>query len=305
MTALRAFALGLKNGISSPGLLFTLYAVNVIVALPMALLFGAILGSGFGNSMAIERFLEGFDFAAFQDFLNHSRESMGAFFQVVSWVLFAYVFVNTLLAGGVLMLLKQGSGKFSLASFLSGCGQYFWRFLRLFLIYAVIIVLTMVIVGAILAGVYSYGAGDPDSEVTAIVWAVVVGSIAVAVLFSLFVLLDFAKVAAVHGDMRSMLKATGRSFAFVFRHLLSVKIVVVLILLLLVAGTAVYLLISSDLGMTNDIELILALFVQQVFILFRIYLRIAFYDCELTLYGHFAEAPRTVAAPSPVPVTAP
>jgi len=304
MIALRSFALGLKNGLVRPGLLFTLYAVNVAVALPMALVFGTILSLGFENSMAVERFLEGFDFAVFQDLLNHTQKSMGAFFQLVSLVLVAYVFVNTLLAGGIFSILKDGGSKFSLATFFGGCGKYFWRFLRLFLIYAVITVITMAVVGALLAGAYSLGVGDPDSEVTAIVWGVIVGAIGLAVLISLVVLLDFAKVAIVHADMRSMLKATRASFSFVFRHLFSVKIVVLLILLLFVAGTAAYFLGSSDLGMMNDLELILAFFVQQVFILFRIYLRVAFYDCELNLYWHFAEVPRVAAPASAAPMPA-
>ena len=304
MIALRSFALGLKNGLVRPGLLFTLYAVNVAVALPIALVFGTILSMGFENSMAVERFLEGFDFAVFQDLLNHTQKSMGVFFQLVSVALVGYVLVNTLLAGGIFSILKDGGSKFSMATFFGGCGKYFWRFLRLLLIFAVITIITMAVVGALLAGAYSLGTGDPDSEVTAIAWGVVVGVIALAVLISLVVLLDFAKVATVHGDMRSMLKATRASFSFVFRHLFSVKIVVILIVLLFAGGTVAYFLGISDIGMMNDLELILAFFVQQVYILFRIYLRIAFYDCELNLYWHFAEVPRVAAPAAAAPIPA-
>lgn len=301
MMALRAFTSGLKTGLKVPGLVLTLYVINVAVALPLALTFRSIITTTFGNSMAIESFLDGFDFAVYQDFLTQADPAIGAFAVLLLWVLVAYVLVNTLLAGGTLTVVASEARKFSLASFAAGCGRYFGRFFRLFLIYVVLILLVAIILGAVLAGVFSAATADADSEVILIVWGIVVGSIGVTVLGLLLVALDFAKVATVRSDLRSMLRATGGALGFVFRRIFTVMLSVIFVLLALAAGTALYLWLVSAIGMDSDVALAGAFLLQQLYIFYRIYLRVAFYDCELSVHGWLAPVSPQENSPAQAP----
>ena len=291
MTALRSIARGLQNGLRLPGLLLTLYVINLAVALPGAMVFRSLLRSTFGDSMAIERFLDGFDYTAYQDFLTQAGPALGTFFMGLFWILMAYMLVSTLIAGGILSIAAQKPPKFSLGEFFGGCGRFFGRFFRLFVIFALVILVIMAVVGAILAGVFSLATENADSEVLLVIWGVLVGSVGVGVLGFLLVTLDYAKVVTVRFDGRSMIKATGQAFGFVFRHLFSVKLSILLIVLVLAAGTAAYLWIASEVGMDSDLALAVVFVVQQVYVLFRIYLRVSFYDCELEIHQQFAYLP--------------
>lgn len=241
--------------------------------------------------MAIERFLDGFDFAVYQDFLTQAGPAIGSFTVLLFWILIAYIFVNTLIAGGILTIIGRDAGKFSLGTFFGGCGQYVGRFFRLFAIFAVFIAVTMAIAGAILAGVFMLATGNADSEVPLVIWGVILASIAVTVLGLLIVTLDFAKIATVRFDLSSMLKSTGVSIAFVFRHFISVMMSVVLVLMTLAAGTIVYAWVASAVGMDSDLALAIVFIIQQAYVLFRISLRVSFYACEIQLHEHFAAVP--------------
>ncbi len=299
MTAFRSFFGGLRQGAQSPFLVLTLYVFNLAFALPLAMMFRSILASTFGDSMALERFLDGFDYSTYQDFLTQAAPAMSAFWAVVFWTFLVYVLVNTLLAGGTLTILGTAGGRFSLGAFFSGCGRFVGRFFRLFLIYALLVGVSMTIVGLILGAVFGAATGDADSEITLVIWGIVVASIGVTILGLLLVSLDFAKVATVRWDMRSMIKATGKSLAFVVRRVASVLTASLLVLLMLAGGTAVYLAVAGVLGMDSDGVLVLAVVLQQIYVLYRIYLRVAFYGCELSMHAALEAEPQQEALASP------
>ena len=301
MKAFRAFTQGMRQGLKAPGLLLTLYLFNLAAALPVALVFRNILKSGFGNSMAIERFIEGFDYAVYQDFLTQAGPAMGAFGSLVFWVLLGYVFVSTLIAGGVLTIVGGESEKFSLGTFFAGCGRYIGRFFRLFLIFAALLSVTMLVVGAILAAIFSAATQNATSEVTLVVWGLIVGSIAVTVLGLLIVALDFAKIATVRLDLRSMLKATGQSLAFIIRRLFSVVVAVILVLVTLAIGTVLYFWAASAIGMDSLWALAVVFVIQQLYVIFRIYLRVALYGSEWALHARLTPSPEQASA-APVSV---
>jgi hypothetical protein len=159
----------------------------------------------------------------------------------------------------------------------------------------------MVLVGLILEAIFTAATADADSEVTAVIWGLIVGSVGVSLFGALLVMLDYAKVATVRFDLRLMLKATGHAVGFVFRRLVSVKITLLLILLCFAAGTFAYLWLASKLGMDSGLTVLLMLILQQAYIAFRIFLRIVFYGCELHLHEQLAVAPVKSAPVEPRP----
>ena len=97
-----------------------------------------------------------------------SRKHQGdlSILQQITWLLPIYMLINTLLAGGILTMMREKNGTFSAPSFLGGCGAFFIRFLRLFLIFAVAAVVVLSFLGGIMSGIVSSISDNASSELT-------------------------------------------------------------------------------------------------------------------------------------------
>ena len=290
MSILQAFSTGVRRATSEPKMVFVLYLLNLLLAIPLALAFRAVLVAGFGSSLAPAAMMESLDFTVFQDFMNvHSASLQTVFGQVLS-VLVLSMIVQTFLAGGILTVL-QDQAKYSSAAFFKGCGAYFFRFFRLFLLFGVILLLTAVVVGAVVFSVAEGLTESASSEVTEL-WI----RIASIVLFLLPVMLvmmagDYAKIHMVLHDQRSAFRMCGKGFAFVFRRFFSAFGLELLMLLIAVFLFAVYLLIDLSIGMTSGAAIAVMFVIQQLFMMLRAWTRVFFFAGEMTLYRGLQRQP--------------
>jgi hypothetical protein len=284
MNILQAFSSGFRRALSEWKMVFLLYAVNLLMALPLALAFQATLSSGLGMSMDSSHLMEGLDFSMMRDFLNLHRDGVAALLQQILWVLLVYMILNTFLAGGILTVVRGKKETFSASAFFGGCGTYFLRFLRLFLIFGVLLILILAILGSVLGAITSVIIDSATSEVTD-VWA----RVSMAVLLTLPLVLvimvaDYAKIIVVAQDEHSMLKTAWWSSRLVVRNLFRTFGLEVLMLLLPVALFALYVALDLSIGMSSGVTVLVMFVIQQLFIMSKAWTKVFFFSGELSLY---------------------
>ncbi len=313
MITLNALTAGLRSTNKSFRIVLLLYVSNFLIAAILAWGLHSILASTLGDSMSLERLVKDFDATVYSDFMFKDGSRIYALLSQLTWLILFYSLINTLLGGGTIAALKNEEGQFSLRVFFENCGMYFFRFLRLFLIFGAILALSSFTLIAIFGVIYSMLTSNAVSEVLPFALAIILFLFFLFVVMIIVMMADYAKVATVASDAKSMLKTTWKSIKFVFRHFLSTVGLQLSIIVILVVAVIFYLLIESKVGMATPFTILLLFLIQQASVGFKVYTRVLTFAGELELFKTFeseAEEPiaiqmPTVSVPSPIPVSVP
>jgi hypothetical protein len=265
-------------------MILLLYTANFLVALPLAMAFRSSLASGFGHSMDSSNLMQGLDFSVMLDFLNQHRDGIKAIMQQISWVLLIYTLINTLLAGGILTMVRDKKGKFSASAFFGGCGAYFLRFLRLFLIFAVLLVVALSVLGGLMSGIVNSISDNASSELTEYWVRVASWMILLLAAMLIIMVVDYAKILVVVHDEHSMLKTAWRSAKLVFRFFFRTFGLELLMVLVPIALFIIYIWLDLSIGMTSGMTILVMFVLQQLFIVSKAWTKVFFFAGELSLY---------------------
>jgi hypothetical protein len=302
MITFKALTAGVRSTNKSYLMIALLYAINFLIAAILAWGFHSVLARTIGDSMSLERLVKDFDYTVFTDFMFKYGGRITALFSQLSWLIFFYLLLNTLLGGGTIAVLKNGEEKFSLRSFLGNCGMFFFRFFRLLLIFGVILFLVGFLATAAFGLIYNALTTSAVSEVWPFTFAIIL-----ILLFLFFVMLivmmaDYAKVATVVNDARSMLKTSWQGIKFVFRHFLSTVGLQLSIILFLLVSVLLYLLLEHQIAMSTPFAILVMFLIQQVSVGFKVWTRVLTFAGELELFEEFGEA---TELPKPIPAAVP
>jgi hypothetical protein len=279
-------------------MIMILYVTNLLIAVPLALAFRSTLESGFGQSMTSPNLMQGLDLSLLQDFLNLHRDGIGSIIGQIFWVLLAYMLINTLLAGGILTVVRDKKAKFVASSFWGGCGTYFLRFLRLFLIFGVLLTVLLSILGGVLGGIVTSISDNASSELTE--YWVRIAYLVILLLPAMIIIMiaDYAKIIVVTHDERSMLKTAWRSTKLVFRYFFRTVGLEVLMVFVPIVLFAIYLWLDLSIGMTSGMTILVMFILQQLFIVSKAWTKIFFFAGELSLYHSLQPFGEQTAVPA-------
>jgi hypothetical protein len=261
-----------------------LYAVNLLLAVPIAVGFRTTVASAFGGSTAPESLLQGYDYTVVQDFMHHHGAEIQPLFSQLVGFAFVSMLLSAFLAGGTLSVVREPNRGFSAEVFFRECGKYCARFFRLFLIFGVILIILAVILTAGLGAALTQMTDNADSEVTAIAAGIGAG---LAFVFSLMLLMmaaDYAKIITVSHDARSMAVATRDAFRFMLKNFSSAVSLQFMLLALAFLFIAAYVGLEGFLGTTSPFSIAVVFLIQQLFMVSRMWIRVTFFSGEMTLY---------------------
>jgi hypothetical protein len=283
MISLRVFRSACTHAVTSPALVLTLYAANLLLAFPAFTVAHSVLRTALGYSQAGESLLPGFDYTAWSDLLSARSLSFGMVLQWAVPMTLLGVVLYTFVAGGVLDLLAR-ERRFSAPSFFRACGTYMGRFFRIWILTAIVLFLAASVFGTLLGTIIEMLNRNSDSEQT-----IGITLIVSMIVFSFPVLLtfmasDYARVYTVVQDGRSSWKALGRGFLFVLRNAGSTLGLHLLLLLLLGVAVVLYLALEGLFTIDRPATIALAFLLQQLFMVGRAALRVAFCAGEVLLY---------------------
>jgi hypothetical protein len=284
MSILQAWSSGFRRGLAEPKMTVLLYVLNFLLAIPLALACRAVLSDGLGSSMAPSNLMPGLDYTVWQDFSNVHGQELSAIIGQLSWIILLSMLLNTFLSGGILSELCAERKKFSASSFFAGCGNFFFRFFRLFLIFGVLLFVTAFLLMGILVAAVDALTENSTSEITEVWVGVIAAVIFLIPVVLLLMIADYAKVSVVVHDDRSMVKTAWRALKFVIGHLLGTFGLEVLMLLVPLVLFAVYLKLDLAIGMTTGTTIIVMVIIQQLFLLSRAWTKVFFLAGELAYY---------------------
>lgn len=313
MNAISALRSGLVRSFGNPRLILTLWLVNLVLALPLAVVLGASIHASVKHSGVSEQLVRGFDTVWHSEYEEAARgvEStldpaivgVGAFLQnLEAWwtgrlfsapgaagILAAgmvYALAWAFLLGGVLQRFARPEGfeggVFS-QTFFGNCGRFFLRFVRLAFFSGLLYLAVYLLARAWFRGLQTW-TRDVTTEGTVLLWVLVSAAVVVVLLALVRVIFDLAKVMAVLEDRHGMLitlAAAARCFAGRPVTLLGLYLGLALLWLL---ALVLYALVAPTAGPATWIGLVLAFVLAQVLLAVKIGLRLSLLAGEMTVY---------------------
>jgi len=304
-----AFLDGLMRVKRAPWLVIGLWLSTLLLALPLSLALHAMLGEHLGSSMAAQAVAEGLSFDWWNEFLAQTTGvgktfvpailGFAAVLQNLSgvadasgppspvvWVVVAQLLLSTFLLGGLLDRLARDRA-IGAGAFFAACGVYVFRFLRLSVVsIAVYAFLFITVHGWLFDRLYPRLITELTVERTAFFYRLGLYAVFGALVLFTNLVFDYAKVRAVVEDRRSMIGALSAGFRFVRRNPGATVGLYGVNSLAFVAVLFAYYFVAP--GAAADA---LAFAIGQVFIVFRVIVRLQFAASQTALFqGRLAHA---------------
>ena len=316
-TILGALLEGWRRVLHAPALTASILLATFLLALPLAVALGGMIEEHLGASAEAEVAATGWhsgwagEFAAQAQGLGrtftHEILGFGGTLATLSRLLdnetlpptiagaaAAYVVFWIFISGGVVDRLARAR-PVGAAAFFSACGTYFFRFLRLGIVAGAAYWLLFAWLHPFLFGaIYDRFTRDLTEERDAIVLRALLYAAFLIPIALVSVVADFARVRAVVEDRRSMVSALATAARFIRRRF---PRVIGLYLLNIVAGMIV-LRLWLQVAPAADAPVWWALLIGQLYLLVRIWARLAFLASEVAFFqGELAHAGYSAAPP--------
>ena len=317
MTARAAFRDGVTRVNRAPLMLGALFAVTLLVALPLSIALGSMIESHLGRSLAADAAAAGTNYDWWQEFsaqasglgttFTPSIVGFGAVLENLSGILdnrplavtvagatAAWLVLWSFLSGGIIDRYARSRPTRS-AGFFAACGTHFWRFLRLgVLAWFTYYVLFAGIHVWLFEWLYPRLTHDTTVERTAFAIRLACYGVFGLLLMLCNLVFDYARIRIVVEDRRSALGALAASVRFVRRNRGTLALYawngaafVVLVLL--------YALIAPG-APGSGVWMWLVLGVGELYIFARHYLKLLFYASQTAFFqGALAHAAYTAA----------
>ena len=286
MKLLNSYGAGFSQTFNKKKLVTTIYAILLLFALAIAIPFSKTIKIEAGNSMAISKLLNDFNYTVYTDFMREAGKAINPYISIAFWIAVLYLVFTIFFSGGILTLLKDETNDKSLKSFWQGCAIYFWRFFRLAL-YMIILQFIAFIAVYIPLSAIIVSISKTSTEPT-IFYTAIAGFIVHLVIFiTLLTVTDYAKVMMVRHDEYRPLRTIFRSFGFVFRHLFSTIGLYKSLLIFPVVLFVLYFIVIDKIGMFSGFTIFITFIIQQAFIWLRVYVKVWYLASELDLYNKF------------------
>jgi hypothetical protein len=297
---------GMRRVNRAPAVLMGVWALTLLVSLPLALVLRGMLAQHLGSSLAADSAATGVNYDWMQEFSEQAAglgttfkptiigfgavlDNLSAFADrterpvTIVGAAAGYILMWTFLAGGIIDRLARDHATRAYG-FFSASGVFFFRFLRLaalqLLVYAV---LFGVVHGWLFDRVYSRLTHDVTVEQTAFFIRFTLYLIFGILVAACTVIFDYTKVRAVVEDRRSMIGAIGAALGFIRRHGGATAGLFLVNFTLFAALVALYGVVAPGAG-RGGITMWLGFGLGQLYIVCRLWVKLTFWASETALF---------------------
>lgn len=321
MTIISALLQGVRRVASAPAVLAGVYALTLLLALPLGLALRGMLRAHLGSSVAADTAASGVNYDWWQEFsaqavglgttFTPSVIGFAAVLDNLSSVLdnqpdatvlvgaaAAYLVVWTFLVGGVIDRYARNRATRASGFFAAG-GVFFFRFLRLAVVAsAAYYVLFEWVHGWLLDDLYDTLTRDLTVERTAFGVRVALYAVFGALLAACNLAFDYAKIRAVVEDRRSMIGALVAGARFIVRRPLATSTLYALNGLIFVLVLAAYAAVAPGAGRTGA-SMWAGFLVGQLYVLARLGAKLLFLASQTAFFQDELAHAGYAAAPAP------
>ena len=251
-----------------------IYIIQLVFGFFVAIVAYLIFNNELGSSLELHRLADGFDRSVFSDMINRSPEIVGVILNRFSIGLLIFLVLSIFLHAGLLGNIKQE--KFSISNFINSGKNYFIKFSGI----AVVTILKMSVILLLIWKPFIKWMGDPlqtfHSDKTFILTMLSLVIFTVLLLIVIWLWSILARYTIIDGCdyLQSMMKAW-KVLKVSFRKYFSIGVMVVLLHFLF---TWLYTFIVDDWGASTWFCILGLVFIQQLFSLCRIWIRVFGYS---------------------------
>jgi hypothetical protein len=262
-----AFTTGLRHW----NIVLLVYALQLLLAVPLAMQVWHVLEASIGNSLEINKLLSGYDHTVFSDFLNVHGGSITPLIGQLRWVLLVWALGSVFINGGVLSTLVNKTPNW--LSFWAGGALYFFRFAMVGVAFLLLFLLWTGFTLLPYLGNLMHNFETMASE------KVVLGYL-LLIAFGWFIGVVFfnnasiiARTAIIKQGL-TVWQACKKGLGFTFRHFFQTTAIYLVFMALQMLAVVAYWWLEGQSGMVTAGLVVVFFLVQQVLVLFRITTRI-------------------------------
>ncbi|MFQ6082672.1 MAG: hypothetical protein ACE5WD_04845 [Candidatus Aminicenantia bacterium] len=292
MRILKCYYKGIKEATFQPKMVFLLWIFNLMLGLIVFFQAFRILSRVIGSNLTADQLLKKFDFNFFFELLAYQGESIRSVFSMIFILFFIYFLVSIFLSGGILFTLTHPrklnyfeNNKESFAQvFFQGGGKFFGRFFRL-AIYSLILWIALIGIYFLMSFLSKVLTNHGANEQLAYYLFWVRIGVGLFLIFLIKMILDYTRIKIVNENCRKVFSSLLKIIKFVFKKLAQT---LALYYSLLFAGLilfGIYFALKQLIPVDSLVTIVVLLFIQQIFIASRGWLKIAFLAAQLRFYS--------------------
>lgn len=275
MGIIKAIAIGAGTTFRKPRLLIILYVVNLLFAAAAAFPFLAIVQKDLAHSFLGSNVRPADIMWIGEAVLKH-EDALAALVGGLAVAGLVYLVLHIFLNGGIVGRLLDREGRVTLATFAGDCGRYFWRYVRLFFVSLVFLVLTWGVVMRLVSALSASVSEGATTEWLPLVLSNLHFLIALLLLSIVHMIVDYARIAVVADEEAKVLKALRHALTFLRTRFFRAWALYLLIVAVTVAGSAVFYAVLGRLVAPAVPQVIAGLVAMQIYVIFRIWVRTLF-----------------------------
>jgi hypothetical protein len=294
--ALASFAAGLRAAAARPSIVVAIWAWQLALAAAASLPLYRLLDAATRQAPATDRLLDRFSLSLFGELLQYNSLPVGQMVQMgaVGALLVSLILAPALLAAIITSL--EATDRPARGELAGAAGRWYWPFLRLFLLGRLFAFLLAGVVGAGVA-VALRPVRDSLWEAGRLASVPVILAAALVPLALLLAATDYALIHAVRTGSRRMFAAWRVGLRASLTRPITTLVLWILAALLVVGLGALLVSVLGTLSGSSRLGIALAFVAQQVFVLFRVGVRIGLIGAEGTAW-------RIVREPAAPPIEA-
>lgn len=268
-------------------MVFIFYLANLFFGLLLMFPFRSSVSSFIGDSLMGRKLGGSIDMDFLFELLKYNQGSIPSIMSVAAVALFAYWLVNLFLSGGVLAIFA-GEDKYTAPDFWSSAANYFGRFFRLALGSIIVLAALMLMPLAVNGIERLFFGNDPYEWIS--YWGrwlrVTLGFLGILVFFMIF---DYARIYTVLTNEKKIRTALLEGIRFVLGNFRRSFTLIVALFLIGTIALLGYNQAADMLSSPNAMVVLFLLALQQLFIFFRMMLRLALYAGEMNLFMNLSD----------------
>jgi hypothetical protein len=313
---------GIRRVNGAPALVVGVWALTLLVSVPMAVAMRGMLAQHLGASLAADAAANGVNYDWMQEFSDQAAglgvtfrptilgfgavlDNLSAFIDntqrpvVIVGAASVYILLWIFVAGGIIDRYARDRPTRTVGFFAS-CGVFFFRFLRLAAVQWVVYAVLFGSVHPLLFGrLYPDLVHEVTVERTAFAVRLALYLVFGAMVAVCATVFDYAKVRAVVEDRRSMLSAIAEAVRFIGRNAAAAALLFLVNFALFAAVILVYALVAPGSGGAG-VSMWIGFAIGQLYVIARLWVKLVFWASETALFQNRLAHAGYVSRPEPV-----
>jgi len=271
---------GIEQGLRQWRIALVVYIIQLLLAMTLGMQLYQVFEASIGDSLELGKLLKAYDHTVISDLLNVHGGSITPIIGQARWVLLAYMIFSVFINAGLLFTVHEQSTSWK--DFWNGGATYFFKFLKIALLYLIGYVILFAAAGIAAGSVFSKVQAY-SSEQMAFLWIGVILLVTIVTMIKLFSASTYSKLSLIDGE--SIWSSFISGWQIFRKDWRSTWGVVFPLLIIQLVIYVIYLWIEGASGMTSGLSILIFFLIQQAIIFFRSVWKLMVYNGLRKGYG--------------------